>query len=224
MSMKALRHLLDRHPGFWLLFREFGLWHDLFRWLRGKECLPSEAVALRARKGQLTLPTAVTVVSAVEILAVELLVASIAVRLILAVLSVYGVVMLWAFIASQLVRPHYVIVGEEGDVENNETTGMLVLRQGRTVLCTIPINCVAQVTKSRGYESDRRRIEEAGSSSTQKLVLGGSNGTNLCIQLENLVSVPHDTWPWQKKRQSDVGSVELWVDDPQYVLQTIQQR
>ncbi|MEJ6018622.1 hypothetical protein [Corynebacterium sp. H113] len=171
-------------------------WADLVRLIRRQELVPADATPLRGSADIWHLPLAMTIASVIEIVAIELLVNALWLRLLLLIMSIYGVLMMWGIIGGQLTRPHYA------------TPTNIVLRHGREVLAVIPRTTITRIRHARGY-CDERRVCDGN-----HLVLGGPNGTNVLIELSHPVKVAHDTWPWQKKRVSEVNAIELWLEKP----------
>jgi hypothetical protein len=189
--------LLLRHPGVRLLRGELRLWTDLVLLCRGRSVFPPGAVPLPATQGLWFLPGALTAVTAVEITAVELLVSSALVRVVVTVISVYSLLLLWSVFGRRKVYPPFV------------SDRALVIRQGRTTLADIPRESISAITADRNYRTDRAITDDG------TLVLGNGNGTNLEIRLtEGVDAADPDRWPRQKPVTAEITEVLLWVDDP----------
>lgn len=193
------RRLLEKHPGFWLLTRELALYRDLWRWVRRQACAPDGATIIRSTDGKLAFPSAMTAATAVEVAAVELLLSG-SWRFVLLILSLYSLILLWAFISRDFVYPHY--VSHDG----------LTLRQRGRVICQILAEDICSVSLVRTFESEARRIADS------RLTLGGGNGTNVRVVLSSAVDAEHDRWPWQRRQLERVTEVDLHCDRPDELL------
>jgi hypothetical protein len=190
-------NILLRHPGIRLLVGEFRLWQDLARLFTGRRVVPGHATALAATSGLWFLPGALTVVTAVEVVAVELLVRSLPVRIIATAVSVYSLLLLWAFFGRRKVYPHYV-----------DATS-LVVRHGRTPVLTVPRDQLQLIIPHRTHRAERAAVVG------DALVIGNGTGTNVKIILSDAVPVTDpDRWPWQSHRTLPVRTLLLWVDEP----------
>ncbi|WP_257202760.1 hypothetical protein [Corynebacterium cystitidis] len=74
---------------------------DLARWIRGMPLIPPHAVALPHQPGRIQLIAAFTAVMVVEIIVVDLLLPWTWLRILVAVISAYSIIMLWCFIADE---------------------------------------------------------------------------------------------------------------------------
>ncbi|MDO4760521.1 MAG: hypothetical protein Q4A31_01195 [Corynebacterium sp.] len=194
--MNVLVKVLAAHPAVRLLVKELRLLSDLVRWIRGHILVPEGAIVVSRQGRELTLPIAITVASAIEIVVIELLLTNPQLRLILFLLSVYGVIIFWAYVAQQCIRPSYLTQQE------------CVLRQGGILLGTIPLNTIIWCGHVRGHDDQRRGIVDT------RLNLGTSEGTNFLLRLTTPIRVPHERWWWNKQRWSFVTEVALWADQP----------
>lgn len=115
------------------------------------------------------MPAAFTAAICIEIIAVELLVPWLWLRLVLLFTSLYSIVLLWGVLAGRVVHPHHL-------------GGELVLRQGREEILRVPADEIAAVRAVRGFEAEPRALRDG------RLVLGGPEGTNV----EVVFSTPRD--------------------------------
>ncbi|HIW92798.1 MAG TPA: hypothetical protein H9870_14185 [Candidatus Corynebacterium avicola] len=200
MTSSALR-LLSKHPAVRVGKVEVRLWRDLWYLIRGRNVIPDRATPLPATSGIWFLPAAVTVATAIEITAVELLVPWPELRIILAIVSVYSLIILWAMLGRQKTYPHYV------------DAGSLVLRRGGRVLVDLPRTGVKVCVRERRYDTTRPTVDDS------VLVLGTGEGTNLRLTLDTPAPVVDpDRWPWQRPAPVEVTQILLWLDDPSDAL------
>lgn len=162
-------HPLEALPLLRYVRVEIHAWADLFRLLRGRVVVPEGAVALPARQGWWQLPAAFTAAICIEIIAVELLVPWLWLRMMLLCTSLYSIVLLWGVLAGRVVHPHHL-------------DGEPVLRQGRAEILRVPVVEIAAVRLVRGFEAEPRVVRYG------RLVLGGPEGTNVEITF----STPRD--------------------------------
>lgn len=135
---------------------------------------------------------AFTVVIAIEAVVVDFLISAPWLRIVAVILAVYSVILIWGILAGERIRPHYIDADQ------------LVLRRGRKTFATIPRTSIAGARPERTFNSEMHELRD------DSLVLGGSHGTDTTLALSTPISVAHDTWPWQKKRTSEVSSISLY--------------
>lgn len=190
-------------PPLKLVVWEAAAWRDLWFLLRGRTLVPAGAVALPARRGMWQLPTMFSAAIVIEIVAVELLLPWLWLRLVFLVVSLYSLPLMWGMVSARMIRPHYLTADE------------LVLRRGRTVVARIPR---LQITAAR---RDRRFGAEQWDIAAEALTLGGQDGTNVLLTLAEPVLAGHDRWPWQPEHSSPVSTVLLWLDEPQDLVEPV---
>lgn len=184
-------------PPLRMLLLEARMFIDLYRLVRRDVRVPEHATALSSTSGLWTLPLALTIATVIEIIAIELILPWPAVRIILAVLSVYSLLWLWAIFGQRVVYPHYL------------TKDALVLRCGRTVVARL--TDIETITSERGFDSDSHNIAEG------VLILASGEGTNITVRCQPSPALPFH-WPWQNPSPESVSQVRLWVDDPYLLL------
>ena len=170
---------------------EWSLYRDLWRWARGQTLVPGSAEALPHQPGRLQLVAMFTVVILIEIVVVHLLLPEGALRILALLLSVWGIVFIWALIASERIRPSY------SDSER------VVLRRGRKIFVDIPRELIAKQSHSRSHAAET--VVSDG-----KLTLGGPAGTDTLLTLRTPIDAAEDTYPWQKKRTQLVSRVRFY--------------
>lgn len=206
----ALRHsrkteipLTTLIPPLHLIVLEAHMFIDFYRVLRGDVQAPQGSTTLPATTGLWTLPSALTAVTAIEIIALELLLPWPIARGILVVLSIYSLIWLWAIIGQRAVYPHYF------------TQDALVLRRGRTVVATL--TRIDAITLERNFDSDPYNITE------DILILASSEGSNVRIRCQPTPAKPF-RWPWTNVSPKLITQVKLWIDDPESLQVLINQR
>lgn len=182
---------LCKHPAARAARYEAGLYRDLWRWVRGTTVVPDGAHVLPHQPGRLQLVGMFTVVLLVELIVVHLLLPAGTLRFVAFILSVWGVVFVWAIMARERIHPSFV------DDEH------IVLRRGVLEFARIPKALIATQTHSRSHASD---TEVTGG----ELVVGGPAGTDTLLTLHEPIDAAEDTYPWQKKRTQPVSRVRFY--------------
>ncbi|GAB3074924.1 hypothetical protein [Corynebacterium aquatimens] len=191
-SVRKVWALARRHPGVRAAQYEWNLYRDLVRWVRGTTLVPDGAHAFPHQPGRLQLVAMFTVVLLVELVVVHLMLPDGALRIVALLLSVWGIVFIWALIASERIRPSY----------SDDKT--LVLRRGRKVFAEIPRDIIASQTQSRNHTSETVVGDN-------ELTLGGPAGTDTLLTLLEPIDAAEDTYPWQKKRTQPVRRVRFYA-------------
>lgn len=132
-----------------------------------------------------------TAVLLIELVAVHFLLPAGVLRMVALVLSVWGLVFVWAMIAGERVRPGY--------VDDRE----LVLRRGKKVFAVVPLADVSNVRRDRTFEAE---VAVSGG----ELVVGGPVGTDVVVELLSPVAAARDGYPWQKPVWEDVDRVRFY--------------
>lgn len=189
--MHEVLQFLSRHPAVRAARYEWSLYRDLWRWSRGETLVPRNAEALPHQPGRLQLVCMFTVVMLIELVVVHLLLPEGVLRVVALLLSLWGIVFIWALIGSERIRPSYI------DSER------LVLRRGRKIFANIPLKLITAQTRSRSHASETEVSEG-------ELVLGGPAGTDTLIKLSAPVDATEDTYPWQKQRTQPVSRVRFY--------------
>lgn len=192
--MTKLLQLLWRHPGVRAARYEWSLYRDLWRWSRGQILVPDSAVVLPHQPGRLQLVGMFSVVILIELVVMHLLLPEGVLRVIALLISVWGLVFIWALIGSERIRPSYI------DSER------VVLRRGRKVFADIPLELIAKRSRSRGHAAETVIVDA-------ELTLGGPAGTDTLLTLHTPIDAAEDTYPWQKKRTQPVSRVRFYSGD-----------
>ena len=194
-----LARLLKRHPAVWLFRHEIRVWADLIRLMRRKRVVAPGQVPIPAETGLWGIPGMMTIATIIEIIALELLLPWPAVRVVLALVSIYSLVILWGLIGQRAVHPH--TLGPE-----------LVLKRGRTIIARIDVADVAEAVVSRDYAAEQYAVDGG------VLTLANGQGANVHVTLlpdADSAQAQPPTWiPWKKKPMETVTEIALWADDP----------
>lgn len=173
---------------------------SLARWVTRRPDVPAGAVAIGYARGTLGIPIALAIAATIELVALHLLVPWPAVRLVLDLLGVYGLVIVLGWLAGRIVRPHLI-----DEVE-------LILRNGPHVCARVPLTAVAGVRRERRLSpTDTGITDEAGGGAS--LTLPGPDGTNLGIQIAQPVTASVPGRPWSAPVPHEVSVLRLQVDD-----------
>lgn len=184
--------VLLKHPGFRLARYELGLYHDLFRWMRGDSLVPEGAEPLPHPPGRLQMLLCVIAILFIEMVVVHLLLPEDTVRLVVLLLSVWGVVYICALIASERIRPSY--VADSG----------IVLRRGKIVFVEIPAELVAEKHSERTFASAIFIDDDT-------LTVGGTAGTDTLLVLNKPVNATGDRFPWQKVHPQAISRIRYYA-------------
>ena len=190
-SVTKVLHLLRQHPAVRAARYEWGLYRDLWWWTRGRTLLPEGAEAFPHQPGRLQLVAMFTVVILIELVVVHLLLPEGALRILALLLSVWGIVFIWALIASERIRPSY------------HDSQRVVLRRGRKIFADISRDLISKQSPSRSHAAET--VVGDG-----ELILGGPAGTDILLTLHAPIEAAEDTYPWQKKRTQLVSRVRFY--------------
>jgi hypothetical protein len=201
------RSLLDRVLAEEPLLRpavsELRYYHSLALAVAGKRRVPTGATPFGYTKGTTGIPIAIGVVSLVELVVVHLLVPWQWLRIILLILSIWGVLFVAGFFAARVVHPHIV------------TGGSLHLRWGHATVLTTSLANVSSVVRHTNHAHTQPHVDG------DRLILTQFQSTNVALRFAE--AVPTDAPVPKKDRPGDahVTEVQLYVDDPGAFLQTL---
>jgi hypothetical protein len=186
---------LARHA---VLF-ELRLYRSLYRWVTRRPVVPSPDVEAVGYSRTVTPVMSLWIFgSAVEMVVVHLVVPWPVVRIVLLVVSVWGLVWMIGFLASLKVYPHLV------------SDSTLRVRHGATVDIAIPWHAVASVVQQRrDLPSSMRTIQlrETNAGGTD-LQIGVSGEVNVHVVLAHPLTVP------TPKGNQEITELSFLVDDP----------
>lgn len=190
----------NSHPIRRLMITELKSWLTLLLLIRGKSEYPVGAIPLHGHKRWYQLPAIFTIAVAIEIIAVEMLISIGWLRLVLLVLSIYSLLLLWAWFAGSKVHPSFI---------QHDT---VVLRQGRKIIATIPVAEIERITYQRGYRTDLHLVQG------NTVILGSSEGTNIAITRHKPIPMKATGYFWQQLPMLDIKHCQIWLDNPNILI------
>lgn len=206
----AARSVVDGDPLLRVAAGELALFASLGRWIARRPQVPEGARGIGYSKGAMVVPGAFAVAGTVEMVVVHLLVPWQEVRIVLALLGLYGVLFVLGWMGSLVAHPHLVYPDR------------LVLRHGTSVVGTVDIADIdeARTVRHLATPRDYINVEDDGAS---VLTLAGPDGTNVRLELRRRSEVTPPTMPWRRGQRREVDRVRLQVDDPQALAEALQQ-
>lgn len=197
----AFREVVDGDPLLRVAAAEMRIFASLGRWVSHKPHVPDGAIAVGYARGALAVPAAFAVAAVVEMVVVHVLVPWPAARVVLALLSLYGLLFVLGWMGSQVVRPHLIYPDR------------MVVRSGNLAVAEIPRAHIARMDRARSPRTpkDYINVEDDG---TATLTLAGPGGTNMRLELAGTAAVRVPGLPWARRAAREVGRIRLSVDDP----------
>lgn len=182
---------------------EIRAFQSLILALAGRRRVPEGSVPFGYTRGMMTLPVALAVVSLVEVLVVHLLVPWLWLRILLLLLSVWGMLFLFGLLATRVVHPHFV----GGDV--------LHIRWGRTTVLTAPLSAVAAAVRHAHHTDSHPRAEDG------LLVLSQFQSTNVRLRFTDPVPARPPVAAKDHPTEFRASEVLLHVDEPERFLRLL---
>ena len=176
---------------------EVANYHSLLRLLLRWPRVPPGAAAFTSHKPDLPILAGITVVSAVEVVAVDLVVHRWpSVRIPLLVLGIWGVVFLVGMLAGLVTRPH--AVGPDG----------IRVRNGTEIDIALRWDDIHTITRRRTVQQDERALvtTEPDGSLTLRMRVQGETNLEIALHEPLPVRLPHGT--------EAVSTLHLYADDP----------
>lgn len=173
---------------------------SLARWVARRPDVPAGAEAIGYSRGTLGIPAAMAVAASIELVAVHLLVPWPAVRLVLDLLGIYGLVIMLGWLAGRIVHPHLLTADE------------LELRSGPHVYARVPLKAITAVRRERRLSPTTAAIEAENGRSA--LTLPGPDGTSLSVELTGPVPASVPGYPWSVPEAREVTVLRLHVSYP----------
>lgn len=178
-------------------------YRSVWMWIRGKTD-PGNGLVFTASAGVLTMPVAFAAATLIEVVVLHLVLPWVWLKIVLAVVSLSSLVLLAAFIADDVVHPHYL------------SGGVLVLRRTGKVVAEVPVNHITRVVTMRRYSRTAPAIE-GGS-----LHLPNHEGTNIELSLRQRTdATPAFIEKWRSS--GPVTTICLYVDEPSQLADAIRE-
>jgi hypothetical protein len=187
---------------------ELRLYRSLFRWLTRRPVVPNADVEAVGYAQAVTPVMSLWIfASAVEMVVVHLLVPWPTVRIILLVVSAWGLIWMVGFLASLRVYPHLV----------DDTT--LRIRHGASLDIAVPWDSVSSVVaQRRDLPSSIRTMQVRQTTNGTNLQVGVSGEVNVHATLRYPLTVP------TPKGELSITELSFWVDDPHAFVARARQR
>lgn len=201
----AARRVAAQSPFAPAVRAELRSYRALWMWARRRCDVPPGAVALHAGRGTVALPAAFAVATIVELVALDLLLPWLWLRVAVAALSLWSLLILGGFVALGRTRPHYLL----GDT--------LVLRRSGSTVASVELAGIAAVVRRRRWSPTSPTVEDG------RLALPNQDGTCVDIVLHDPVPARIPAWPRRGPVQ-DVDTVSLHLDDPELLDTAVARR
>nr|WP_240952051.1 hypothetical protein [Rhodococcus sp. BL-253-APC-6A1W] len=176
---------------------EIRAYRALWLWIRGRHSeVEPGATVLGAHKGTLVLPVAFAVATVVEIVVLHLLLPWMWLRVSLAVVSVWSMVVLFGYLAIHRTNPHYL------------TDTSLVLRQSGSVVAVVDRVDIESVTVGRRFTETAPAIKD------DRLYLPNPDGTNVDLTLARPVPARLPALLPSRRKTEKISRISVYVDEP----------
>ena len=177
---------------------ELRLYRSLFRWITRRPVVPSADVEAVGYSQAVTPIMLLWIfASAVEMVVVHLLLPWQTVRIILLIISAWGLIWMIGFLASLTVHPHLL----------SDTT--LRVRHGATVDIAVAWDSIATIVyQRRDLPPSIRTMQFRGTKSGTDLQVGVSGEVNVHAVLRHPLTVP------TPRGDKEITELSFWVDDP----------
>lgn len=176
---------------------EFTAYASLVALLARRLYVPAGATPFGYTKGTLSIPIALVVASLIEAVAVHFLIPWVWLRIVLLIVTAWGIVFLAGVIAMKIVYPHYL----SGDT--------LYLRYGAREVAQVPLASIAQLQQRPNYAHTQVAIDG------EAVVLTQFHSTNVRVSLNR----PCSAAPPLPKKKLPAGfqarEFLLYVEDPE---------
>lgn len=181
--------------------RAFGsLWLVVAR----KRQVPSGAIPFGYTKGTMTFPLVMVVLSLAELVIVHILVPWDWLRIVLLILTIWGVLFILGFFATRIVHPHFI------------TNEALHVRWGYSTVLATPLTNIVSATPHVNHAHTQPHVED------ERLILTQFQSTNVLIRFVEPVAAAAPVSKKKKPADFQATEVQLYVDDPDAFLQTLQ--
>ena len=179
---------------------EWRVWTGLIRGLFRRPDIPPGATAFTHHRALAPVRWTLVGLLVVEVVVVHLLVPAGALRLVLLLVGLYGLIWLTGFLlGSGPVRPHLV----DGR--------RVVLRRGLTIDVVVPLDAIARVSAVRHNRTGAATVQV--DDRTLSLVDNGGTCIEITLGAPLLVTLP--------RRTVEIDTVRAWVDEPRVMAMEI---
>lgn len=184
-----------------MLRAEVTVYRSLWLWARHRVDGQQPGVhPIGYARGGLGVPLAFGVLTAVEAVAIHLLLPWAWLRTIILVASVYSLILLLGSVAARVTHPHLL------------TGTQLILRDGALTVATLDRDAITRVTRTRRYQPTTPTEADG------QLHLPSSDGTNIDLHLAAPMTAHLPGLLARQRRQARITAVHLHLDDPHAFL------
>lgn len=204
ISMGFLDRLEAEEPLLRPAVSELRTFQSLGLLILGRRRVPAGAEPFGYTKGTMTFPLVMVALSLVELVVVHILVPWHWLRIVLLVLTVWGVLFILGFFASRIVHPHFI------------ANGALTLRWGQQTVLTAPRSHIASAAAHTNHVHTQPHIDG------ETLTLTQFQSTNVLIRFTEPLPAAA---PLAKKHlppDFHALEVQLYVDDPGGLLHALE--
>lgn len=168
-----------------------------------KRKIPQGAKPFGYTKGAMTFPAVMIVVSLIELVVVHMLVPWEWLRIVLLVLTIWGVLFILGYFATRVVHPHFV------------TDEALHLRWGYPTVLSTPLTNIASVTPHVNHAHTYPKVEG------ERLILTQSQSTNVLIRFSEPVAAAAPVSRKDRPADFHAREVQLYIENPEEFLQAL---
>lgn len=184
-----------------VLRAEVTVYRSLWLWARRRVDGQQPGVApIGYARGALGVPLAFGVLTAVEVVAIHLLLPWAWLRTALLVASIYSLVWILGFVATRITHPHLL------------TGTHLILRDGAHTVATLDRDTITRVTRTRRYQPTTPTGADG------QLHLPSPDGTNIDLHLTAPETAHLPGLLARQRRQTSITTAHLHLDDPHAFL------
>lgn len=171
--------------------------------LVGKRRVPAGARSFGYTRGTMTFPAVMIALSLVELIIVHILVPWQWLRIVLLILTIWGVLFILGFFAARIVHPHYL------------TDDALHLRWGHQAVLTTSLTNVLTAAPHANHAHTQPHAEG------DRLILTQFQSTNVLIRFAVPVEAAAPVAKKQRPSDFHASEVQLYVDDPEALLHAL---
>lgn len=193
---------LSESPLYRFAAKELRAYRSLWMLFRGRKDCPGE-VMFTSSAGAMTIPGAFAVATAIEIAVLHLLIPWLWLSVVMAIVSVWGLVVVFALVAQDLVHPHYL------------TGSTLIFRHSGNVVAEGPIDEHLVVRHRRRSSPTSPTIDDS------QLHLPNQDGTNVELVFTEPIAAEIASMFRAWGHASEVTAVCAYVDEPEKLVSTI---